>query len=182
MVVYSLKSCGWVTLLLIYWPKNIILQRSEPQSRESSIKVSLVPTLNCHSALILMSYGQSNFILLINKYINYIPVILDFICDISDLNLSKIQLQFPVIYLASIFACVTWATSMWGEFVPKCACSKPLEVNINTKTLHRNTNAHAWWRHVRLCYLTILHISQSLALTPHSNRDHGEPPSAVSDK
>ena len=69
-------------------------ERSEPQSRESSINVALVPTLNCHSALILMSYGQSNIILIINKYINYIPVILEFICDISDLNLSKIQLQY----------------------------------------------------------------------------------------
>ena len=35
---------------------------------------------------------------------------------------------------------------------------------------------------VRLCYLTILPISQSLALTPHSSREHGEPPSAVLDK
>ena len=33
-----------------------------------------------------------------------------------------------------------------------------------------------------LYYLTILPISQSLASTPHSNREHGEPLSAVSDK
>ena len=36
-----------------------------------------------NSALILISYGQSNIILIINKYINYIAVIHEFICDIS---------------------------------------------------------------------------------------------------
>ena len=82
-------------------------ERSEPQNRELSVKVALVPKLNCHSALILMSYGQSYIILLINKYINYIPVILEFICDISDLNFSEIQLQLAAMDLASIFACVT---------------------------------------------------------------------------
>ena len=30
-------------------------ERSEPQSRELSIKVALLPTLDCYSALILMS-------------------------------------------------------------------------------------------------------------------------------
>ena len=35
---------------------------------------------------------------------------------------------------------------------------------------------------VRLRYMTILPISLSLALTPHSNREHVEPSSAISDK
>ena len=66
----------------------------EPQSRESSIKVALIPTLNCSSGLNLMSYGQSNIILLIINKFSYISVILELICDILDLNLGKIQLQF----------------------------------------------------------------------------------------
>ena len=42
-----------------------------------------------------MSYGQSNIILLIIFF--YISVILELICDILDLNLGKIQLQFTAI-------------------------------------------------------------------------------------
>ena len=41
-----------------------------------------------------MSYGQSNIILLILNIFSYISVILELICDILDLNLGKIQLQF----------------------------------------------------------------------------------------
>ena len=41
-----------------------------------------------------MSYGQSNIILLILNICSYISVILELICDILDLNLGKIQLQF----------------------------------------------------------------------------------------
>ena len=41
-----------------------------------------------------MSYGQSNIILLIINIYSYISVILELICDILDLNLGKIQLQF----------------------------------------------------------------------------------------
>ena len=55
------------------------------------------------------------------------------------------NVQFPAIYLASIFACVTWATSMWGEFIPKCACLKPLEVNISTKTRAPNRECSCAW-------------------------------------
>ena len=72
-------------------------ERSEPQSRVSSIKVALIPTLNCSSRLNLMSYGQSNSILLIINIFSYISVIFELICDILDLNLGKIQLQFTVI-------------------------------------------------------------------------------------
>ena len=54
-------------------------ERSEPQSRESSIKVALIPTLNCSSGLNLMSYGQSNIILLIINIFSYISVILELI-------------------------------------------------------------------------------------------------------
>ena len=45
-----------------------------------------------------MSYGQSNIILLIINIVSYISVILELICDILDLNLGKIQLQFTAIY------------------------------------------------------------------------------------
>ena len=69
-------------------------ERSEPQSRESSIKVALIPTLNCSSGPNLISYGQSNIILLIINKFSYISVILELICDILDLNFGKIQLQF----------------------------------------------------------------------------------------
>ena len=41
-----------------------------------------------------MSYGQSNIILLIINIFSYISVIFELICDILDLNLGKIQLQF----------------------------------------------------------------------------------------
>ena len=41
-----------------------------------------------------MSFGQSNIILLILNIFSYISVILELICDILDLNLGKIQLQF----------------------------------------------------------------------------------------
>ena len=41
-----------------------------------------------------MSYGKSNIILLIINIFSYISVILELICDILDLNLGKIQLQF----------------------------------------------------------------------------------------
>ena len=44
-----------------------------------------------------MSYGQSNIILLIINIFSYISVILELICDILDLNLGKIQLQFTAI-------------------------------------------------------------------------------------
>ena len=44
-----------------------------------------------------MSYGQSNIILLIINIFSYISVILEMICDILDLNLGKIQLQFTAI-------------------------------------------------------------------------------------
>ena len=44
-----------------------------------------------------MSYGQSNIILLIINIFSYISVILELICDILDLNLGKIQIQFTAI-------------------------------------------------------------------------------------
>ena len=44
-----------------------------------------------------MSYGQSNIVLLIINIFSYISVILEMICDILDLNLGKIQLQFTAI-------------------------------------------------------------------------------------
>ena len=44
-----------------------------------------------------MSYGQSNIILLIINIFSYISVILELICDILELNLGKIQLQFTAI-------------------------------------------------------------------------------------
>ena len=44
-----------------------------------------------------MGYGQSNIILLIINIFSYISVILEMICDILDLNLGKIQLQFTAI-------------------------------------------------------------------------------------
>ena len=44
-----------------------------------------------------MSYGQSNIILLIINIFSYISVILEMICDILDLNLGKIKLQFTAI-------------------------------------------------------------------------------------
>ena len=44
-----------------------------------------------------MSYGQSNIILLIINIFSYLSVILELICDILDLNLGKIQLQFTAI-------------------------------------------------------------------------------------
>ena len=63
----------------------------------------LIPTLNCYFELNLMSYGQSNIILLIKNIFTHIFVILELICDILDLNLCKIQLQFIEIYFATIF-------------------------------------------------------------------------------
>ena len=72
-------------------------ERSEPQNRESSIKVALLPSLNCSSGFDLMSYGKSNIILLIINIFSYISVILELICDILDQNLGKIQLQFTAI-------------------------------------------------------------------------------------
>ena len=59
-----------------------------------------------------MSYGQSNLILPIINIFTYIFVIHRLICDILDMNLGKIQLQFTAIYFASIFADATLATSM----------------------------------------------------------------------
>ena len=44
-----------------------------------------------------MSYGQSNIILPLINIFSYISVILELICDILDLNLGKIQLQFTAI-------------------------------------------------------------------------------------
>ena len=44
-----------------------------------------------------MSYGQSNIIILIINIFSYISVILELICDILDLNLDEIQLQFTAI-------------------------------------------------------------------------------------
>ena len=44
-----------------------------------------------------MRYGQSNIILLIINIFSYISVIIELICDILDLNLGKIQLQFTVL-------------------------------------------------------------------------------------
>ena len=44
-----------------------------------------------------MSYGHPNIILLIINIFSYISVILELICDILDLNLGKIQLQFTAI-------------------------------------------------------------------------------------
>ena len=44
-----------------------------------------------------MSNGQSNIILLIINIFSYISVILELICDILDLNLGEIQLQFTAI-------------------------------------------------------------------------------------
>ena len=54
-------------------------------------QVALIPTLNCSSGLNLMSYGQSNIILIIINIFSYISVIFELICDILDLNLGKIQ-------------------------------------------------------------------------------------------
>ena len=54
-----------------------------------------------------MSYDQSNIILSIINILTYIYVIHMLICDILDMNLGKIQLQFTAIYLASIFAGAT---------------------------------------------------------------------------
>ena len=52
-----------------------------------------------------MSYGKSIIILpKINIIFTCIYVIHKLICDILDLNLGKIQLQFTAIYFASTFA------------------------------------------------------------------------------
>ena len=55
--------------------------------------MALIPTLNCSSGLNLVSYGQSNIILLIINICSYISVILELICDILDLNLGKTRLH-----------------------------------------------------------------------------------------
>ena len=60
-----------------------------------------------YSGLNLMSYDQSNNIWSIINILTYIYVIHMLICNILDLNLGKIQLQFTAIYLASIFAGAT---------------------------------------------------------------------------
>ena len=52
-----------------------------------------------------MSYGKSNIILTKRNVIfTRIYVIHKLICDILDMNLCKIQLQFMAIYFASTFA------------------------------------------------------------------------------
>ena len=47
---------------LNFWTKILTGELSEPQSCELSIKVALIPTLNCDSGLNLMNYGQYNII------------------------------------------------------------------------------------------------------------------------
>ena len=54
-----------------------------------------------------MSYGQYNIILCITNIFTDIYVIFKLICDLLDLNLGKIQLQFTVVDFASIFAGAT---------------------------------------------------------------------------
>ena len=78
-------------------PMNSLGERSKPQSRESSINVALISTLNRFSVLNLMIHGQSNIILLIINIFSYISEILEQIRNILDMNLGEIQLQFAAI-------------------------------------------------------------------------------------